>query len=164
MLGRHTQGGLSAGLNHVQHGFGLGQVQPPVEEGTQSHLARLGRASAGRQRQPQNAAQRHNAPVGLDLHHVLPGVAVRTRYGHRQHFVHHIAGLWISNVSKSEAARLQTIRCTSRRHEKPPQNRGSFRAAYLHDAHPTLSQRCGNGGYGIVKTQGIHELNLLRRT
>ncbi|ANY61086.1 hypothetical protein MA05_01965 [Comamonas aquatica] len=112
---------LGAGVDQVGNRLGLGQVDLVVEEGALGELTGLGQAQAGQDRGAvgprrlrglqaarQQQLQHHGAAVGLQLQHVLAGVAVRAGEVQRQAMVDGRA-LGVLEGQVAGLARLQVL-------------------------------------------------------
>ena len=71
----------------IEHGFGLGQIEPSVQEGAQCELAGLRIPRAGRQHRPQCLLDGDRTTVAGDFDHILGGVAGRAAHPGEQCFV-----------------------------------------------------------------------------
>lgn len=69
----------------------LAQVQPAVEEGAKGELSGGRQARAGLEAALQHALRGDAAAVGVNLNHVLRGVAARLQHGQQQHLVERAA-------------------------------------------------------------------------
>ncbi len=141
--------GLGAGVDQVGNRLGLGQVDLVVQERPLGELAGLGQAQARQsglrrlQAARQQQLQHHGPAVGLQLQHVLAGVAVRRGEEKRQPLVDGLA----LGVGKGQVMRLARLQRAAQQilHEGRQAT-----ARHAHDAHGATPWGGGDGGYRIL--------------
>ncbi len=144
-----AQASLGFRLNQRHHRLGLGEVQPPIQERAQRHLARTRRPRPSRQCQRQDAPQQQRPAVGVQLHHVLTSIGMRSAHECSQHLVYRRAARRVHHMPVGQHMRGRRAVSGARRMAGPEErvaDRERVGSAHPHDAHATRTRRGGDGG------------------
>jgi len=150
----HPQRGLGAGLDDLEHGLGLREIQTSGQKGPQSELPRPGQARPLGQDLPENGLEHRKPRVAVNFHHILPGVGMGSPHEGEQNFVEHVT-LGIKDVPQVKAVGLPNSAGAARAKNAARDGLG-FGAAKPHDADARLSRRRGDGRNGVPRRGPDH--------
>src|SRR2546430_1698915 len=97
--------GLRLCIDQVHDGFGLCQVEPPIEKGAQGKLAGVSHTGSPRQYQAQYALEDKRSTMPLDLHDILTGIGTRRTHESSQYLIHYLFRGRIDNLPIGEQVR-----------------------------------------------------------
>ena len=147
-----AQGQLGARMDQIGDGFGLHQVNSPIEKGAAGEFAGLRQPRAVREHGVQHQLRRQNSAVAGDLDHIFAREGARRAHDGEQGLIH---GLPVAH-DMAEVGRVRRRggwldgRFAGR--SKRPVGHGQcFRARDADDGQPALAERRGNRSYGIVQ-------------
>jgi hypothetical protein len=135
-------------LNQVNDRFGLGEVDPPVEESSLSKLPGLGQTGSALQNRIEDFLENQNPAVGLDFHHVFAGVGSGLFHEDRQDLIDHPAAggvLGAKDFSEVKPVGNEGTLCSPVA-EDPPEDLPGLRAAEANNADAPDPQGGGDRG------------------
>jgi hypothetical protein len=143
-------------LNQVNDRFGLSEVDPAIEEGSLGKLPGLGQAGSALQNRIQDFLEDQKAAMGLDFHHIFPGVGSGLFHENRQDLIDHPAGggaLGAEDLPEVELMGKEGTVCSPAA-EDFPEDLPGLGAAEAHNSDPPNPKGGGDGGNRVP---WIHE-------
>ena len=137
---RGFQGQVAPGGNHIHHGFRLGQVHAPVQEGPFCELSRFRWGGPALVEAFQQAVRHQHAAMAGDFHGVFPRITGRSRKPGDERLVNG-GSLCVQNAGQRCPARLEAFR--EGRGGALFQDGHAAGAAHADDGNGSLS--CGGG-------------------
>ena len=146
-----AQGQLGARVDQIGHGFGLGQVNAPVEEGAAGEFAGLGQARAVGQHGVQHQLRRQDPAVAGDFDHILARERARRAHDGQQGFIHVLSVAHdVAEVNRVRGRGGRLGRGLAGGREAAVGDRQRLRAGNADHGQPAFAERGGDRSYGVV--------------
>ncbi len=161
--GGEARGPLGTGMDEIQDGLGLRQVDFVVQKGSFGEFAGLRLARAGGQKGVEDALGGQRASVTLDFDGILAGVGVRSAENQQQGLIEHLPGGRIDDLTVEEGsggARGGRGRGTA---EKPVGEGIGLGAGQADNGNGAFARRGGDGGDGVGWIRESHVCRLIHR-
>ena len=99
---RLADGGIGICGDEVGDGLSLRQIDAPMQEGPQRHLARLSATATQRQRRRNDALQDQRRAMRVDLDGIFAGIAVRPAHECDHALIQRLSGGGIDGMAEIE--------------------------------------------------------------
>src|SRR5437016_102264 len=154
--------GLRLCIDQVHDGFGLCQVESPIEKGAQGKLAGVSHTRSLCQYQAQYTLEDKRSTMSLDLHDILTCIGTGCTHESGQYLIDYFFRGWIDNQSISEQVRGRYIGASPRLAQQWMYKGKSFRSTDANYTYTTNARRCSNSCNRIVLHsriihQGVNE-------